>query len=565
MLCAKIDIMNKDVIYIEPDDDITDIINRIKTAKQKVVALVPPKKLGVLRSAVNTKLIAKTAKSSDKAVVIVTTDQSLLKLSATAGIPVAKTLQSRPIMPDEAGNAIANKTTSDEEVIEEAEEDSAKGSEASTAEPNSDKKSDKKQEDTAEINSEDLEKDQEKKDKKSKKSDKKTKIPALEKYRKWIIIGAAALVFLIGFMIWAMFIAPSAKITATIRTTSGSFSENVSFTTDANAKDNETGKFYLEEQKIEDSASTEFTATGKKNVGEKAKGALTLTATIVYPADTVSVPAGTNFVYNSLSYATTRTITFTLDGEDANCSISKYKSTGCVISTVVDIVAADVGDKYNIAANKADWSSPISSVTASNGDAISGGSSREITVVQQSDIDSAKTKLETSTDGKTRLQEKFKDVLVIDSSYKQSAGNLVSTPAVGEEVKDGVTPKLSITTTYSMFGVDKTALDEFITKKVGETLASDQKIYSTGNPFLERFSENNGSYTAKLKTTYQTGPKVTEEEILEKVKGQKVGRVVTLLKSINGISNVNVDTSFFWVGTIPTDDNRITIDIKQEE
>ena len=116
-----------------------------------------------------------------------------------------------------------------------------------------------------------------------------------------------------------------------------------------------------------------------------------------------------------------------------------------------------------------------------------------------------------------------------------------------------------------MFGVDKTALDEFITKKVGETLASDQKIYSTGNPFLERFTDNNGSYSAKLKTTYQTGPKVTEEEILEKVKGQKVGRVVTLLKSINGISNVNVDTSFFWVGTIPTDDNRITIDIKQED
>ena len=45
--------MNKDVIYIEPEDDITDIISRIKSSKQKVVALVPPKKLGIMRSAVN--------------------------------------------------------------------------------------------------------------------------------------------------------------------------------------------------------------------------------------------------------------------------------------------------------------------------------------------------------------------------------------------------------------------------------------------------------------------------------------------------------------------------------
>lgn len=560
--------MNKDVIYIEPEDDITDIVNRIKTSKQKVVALVPPKKLGVLRSAVNTKLIAKTAKTADKAVVMVTTDQSLLKLSVSAGIPIAKTLQSRPMMPDEADAVLNGADKKDEDVISEKEEDKP---DDSTAEENSEEKPEKtdkpasNKKDTAEISSDDLEKEEEKKDKKNKKKDKNAKIPALEKYRKWIILGAIGFVLLIVFLIWAMFIAPSAKITATIKTTSNNFAENVSFTTDANAKNNAEGKFFLEEQKIEDSASTEFTATGKKNVGEKAKGSLTLTATIIYPADSISVPAGTNFSYNSLNYVTAKTINFTLDGEDENCPLSKYKSTGCVISTTVDVTAADVGDKYNIGGGKSDWSSPISNVSAKNSADISGGSSREITVVQQSDVDSAKTKIETSTDGKEKLQEKLKDMLAIDSSYKQSAGNLISTPAVGEEVKDGVKPKLSITTTYSMFGVDKTALDEFITKKVEATLPADQKIYSTGNPFLERFSENGGNYTAKLKTTYQTGPKVTESDILEKVKGQKVGRVVALLKSINGVSNVNVDTSFFWVGTIPTDDNRITIDIKQEE
>ena len=58
--------MNKDVIYIEPEDDITDILANIKDAKNKIIALVPPKKAGVLRSAVNFKLIAKTAAQATK-------------------------------------------------------------------------------------------------------------------------------------------------------------------------------------------------------------------------------------------------------------------------------------------------------------------------------------------------------------------------------------------------------------------------------------------------------------------------------------------------------------------
>ena len=39
--------MNKDTIYIEPEDDITDIITKIENSKEKIVALVPPKKAGV--------------------------------------------------------------------------------------------------------------------------------------------------------------------------------------------------------------------------------------------------------------------------------------------------------------------------------------------------------------------------------------------------------------------------------------------------------------------------------------------------------------------------------------
>ena len=91
--------MNKDVIYIEPEDDITDIITKIENSKEKIVALVPPKKAGVFRSIVNIKLITKAGVNAEKAVVLVTTDPSIMKLAAVTKLPVTKSLKSAPVVP----------------------------------------------------------------------------------------------------------------------------------------------------------------------------------------------------------------------------------------------------------------------------------------------------------------------------------------------------------------------------------------------------------------------------------------------------------------------------------
>ena len=116
--------MNKDVIYIEAEDDITDILSKVKNAKNKIVALVPPKKAGVLHSAVNFKLITKTATKAEKTVVLVSADESLKRLAATANIPVAKTLQSKPQLPH-ADDAVEFGDEVNDEVVE-AEDDQPK-------------------------------------------------------------------------------------------------------------------------------------------------------------------------------------------------------------------------------------------------------------------------------------------------------------------------------------------------------------------------------------------------------------------------------------------------------
>ena len=92
--------MNKDVIYIDGDDDITAIIGKVKASKEKVVALVPPKRIGVLQSAVNLRLLQRAAGSGQKHLVLITNNQALMALAASAKLPVAKNAQSKPEIPE---------------------------------------------------------------------------------------------------------------------------------------------------------------------------------------------------------------------------------------------------------------------------------------------------------------------------------------------------------------------------------------------------------------------------------------------------------------------------------
>ena len=88
--------MQKDIIYIDAEDDITTIIGKIKKSKGTLIALVPPKRVGPIHGAVNLRLIARAASQSKKRVVLVTSDQPLALLASSAGIPTAKNLQSKP-------------------------------------------------------------------------------------------------------------------------------------------------------------------------------------------------------------------------------------------------------------------------------------------------------------------------------------------------------------------------------------------------------------------------------------------------------------------------------------
>ncbi len=598
--------MNKDVIYIEPEDDITDILANIKSAKNKIVALVPPKKAGVLRSAVNFKLIAKAAGQADKTVVLITSDESLLKLAENVKMPTAKNLQSKPKLPaDLEADEFGGEGDSDDDEIDDeelSEEDDVIEEEPKKIEVKAEKTKDdakkvaasKKKEPDMEIDDEDLEDEEEEKKPAKKKAASKS-IPDFKKVRKPIIIGVVAAILIFAFCFWAFAIAPAAKIIVKVKTTGQNFAENVSFVTDESKAKPEEGVFYMEQKSITKTAEAEFTATGEVDKGTKATGSITVTR----PAGTVisseneavfSIPAGTEFTNNGLTYVTSVGGSVNVDVNDSeqvdkHCSGGSfsqkctYTLKGVISSGSISVVAKTNGEKYNIEARNSGWSSSLSTNKAFDvsGSAMTGGTSKKIKVVSQKDVETAEAGLESEgeSDARESLTSQFSsEYFLIEKSFSATGGKISSSPAINEEVKDGVKPKVIKEIKYTIFAVKRDDLNKFIKTKA-DAGDDTQTIYSTGIPdqdskeeeikaYVESFKKDKDVYTAKLKTIVKTGPEVTEQMVSEKTLGKKIGEVQSLLKSIKGVSEVKVDTSYFWVTSVPNDPNKVSFEITVE-
>ena len=570
--------MNKDVIYIEPEDDITDIITKIENSKEKIVALVPPKKAGVFRSIVNIKLITKAGINAEKTIVLVTTDPSIIKLAAVTKLPVTKNLQSAPVMPklDEESDTEA---VTKEEVIEVSGKDKAEKVivkeitvESADEDPEDDENVEKVDEEEAgDENSDNGEKAEKKKRSSDKKSASGNKFIDWIKEHKKISIGCGVgLVVLILVAIWAFAIAPAATVTVGVRTVENNFSQGVTFTDTLSEENVNEGKFYLEEKKIESKKEVEFTATGSRNDGEKATGKVVVYKYLDEQGGSAVIKAGDIFSYGNLKFIANEGIVFSYDGKDAsvcknsNVPASEFKMRGCLMSGEISVTAAAPGAEYNIAASDIGWNT-VANVSVYSDSAMSGGTDKMVTVVQQSDIEKAKESL--SSEDESANKEKLlatigEDAFVIDSSFKQTVGDVVSTPAVNEEAADGKA-KLTVVTTDSIYIIDKTKVEEFISEKA--KLADNYKIYKMNDPFIENFMKTGSGYTGKLKTSYVSGPKVTENDIIEIIKGKGLGMAQHDLKEIDGVGTIKIDVSYPWVMSIPGDPNKITVIIEVEE
>jgi len=540
--------MQKDVIYIDVDDDITAIIGKVKKAKEKVVAVVPPKRIGALQSAVNLRLLDRMAKAEKKRLVLVTNNQALVALSAAAKIPVAKNLQSKPELPEVAALIVDG----DDDIIDGAEIPVGEHAKTVSVHDGTRESRSSAIEDVAESLDDEPIQASPRQAQRTKKV--ATKIPDFDSFRKklFLIIGGG--VGLVALFVWMFVFAPAATVIITARTSPQPVSATVTLGGTA-ATDYEKGVISSVTQQDKKDVVIEFEATGQQDVGEKATGELTISR---LAQTDYAVPAGTRFFASGgLIFVTTEAVTIP-------ASMPCFPSF-CAQSVDVEVQAEAPGDNYNGLTGNVSNNSGIQGAFKQ---ATAGGTSRMARVVSEDDIERAKGKLlgESTDLYKDALIKKLTNgEKIVDGSFVVERGKEVISPEIGKEAKDGKAT-LTVPTTFSIRAVPRAELETFLKRSIEANMDDKQlfRIFNTGaeRATIGNFQQNEGVALATINTIGRVGPKIDEVAIKEQVKGKIYGEVQSTLQAQNGISSVDVKFSYFWVRTVPNDVNKITVEFR---
>ena len=548
--------MNKDVIYIDVEDDITAIIGKVKDAKEKIVALVPPKRVGVLQSAVNLRLLERAASQSSKRLVIISSNTALTALAAAAKIPIAKNLQTKPEVVEMAP---VSADDDEEDIINGA--DLPVGEHARTALNDSTPsaldeviKMDAVEEGsraTPPAAGKPLNKPHSKSG---------IKVPNFNIFRKRLVLIIGGVIVLGVFLFWANVIAPSATVIITARTNDSSANAQVTLgdtlTTSYSANTLKTVT-----QQFQKSTTVNITPTGSTQIGNKATGSMQLTRTSV-SSTPITVPSGTTFTSDDGHIF--------VSTQDATLNGTTIGPGGIVQdSATVSVTANAVGADYNLSARS--YQSNVSGINAQGSD-MSGGSSQTVPTISSDDVQKAMNQVtQQSTDSqKSQLTAKFDTTFdILDSTFKATPGTPQVVPAINQQIPAGTQPALTVVVNYSLSAVTKADISQYLDSYFADQIkgVSDRRVYDNGSShatFANITAATNG-YAANLVATAKIGPKIDDEAVKESAKGKKYGDIQSSIEAIQGVDNVDIKFSPFWVSSAPNDTKKINVQFNLNE
>lgn len=536
----------EDVIYLESDAEVTEAIDKLKAAAGDQVKIVVPGRSGLLQSVVNLKLLKRSAESVKKELVLVTNDKTATNLAGAVGLAVASSVKAAPKIPEPkqvddepdivgADDEAKNPLEQDDQTSESAE--AAEKAEASAAE------SAKSESEAANNNKPMTNKrsigDGEPKPKSTKGKSQK-KIPdfnALQK-RLWIVIGLA-LFFVVMVIAWIFVPSAIVKLQVDAKKTP----INTKFIADTSTTKSDYANQVLAAQELTatKNLSANFNATGKKDVGTKASGSISIqncddANQHQLAAGSIVSTAGKNFTTSSAATIPGGTT----GGGKVNCSAS----------VSVGITATSVGDSYNFG-NTNFTLVGFSSLYKASG-STSGGSSKQVTVVTQSDIDNAKKGMLESQEAKAKEEltaKAGKDVTLIDETFKADVTNFNSSTAVDGEASNGT---VTASVKYTMVSINNTELDKMLTEQVKGEVPGNSEIYDNGLKsakftFIKELSDTQDQL--QISTVAFYGDKLDREKIAKQVAGKSKKDVSDIVRQNQGVAGATVDS---WPALLPS-------------
>jgi hypothetical protein len=545
---------DKDTIYIDIDDEITTIIDKLRASGGKVVALVLPKRATTLQSIVNMKLLKRAAEESKKNLVLVTTESGLMPLAGAVGLHVASTPNSRPEVPIAPGAA-----RNDEEQVDEIDfddeptrlTDSSKtvGELAGAAamplpkKPAADNGIETLELDNADPTPVAAASTAAAKPVKRAKKDKKLAIPNFDRFRVLLVAGGVLLVALIVFGYLAFAVLPKASINIKTNASNVNTDIDLVLSTAATSLSESSKTLPAKQAQVQKTLTGNAPATGQKNNGDKAQGDITMTLCTNSPGATNSIPAGTGVSSGSKTYITQESATFQYNG---NCNGGfRFRAQD------VSIAAQTGGASFNV--NNADFKVSGRSDISANGSA-TGGTDDIQTVISQSDIDAAKAKIQATDNGvQDELKGQLDDdgVYAVEATFNAGEPTTTNSAQVGDE-SSSVTVTQVIT--YTMLGVKENDLKTLVDNDIKSQIdTSQQGILSQGiNQSGFKLTELTArGANMNLQTTAEVGPSINTDAIAQDAAGKKSSEIKASIQSNPDVTDVEVKLSPFWVTKAP--------------
>ena len=577
--------MEEEVIYLESDEEITSIVDRLKTTPAGVVTLVIPKRATILQSIVNLKLLKKQTTRLNKEIAIVTGDRMGRNLAAQVGLTVYQKIDQRripkkkkPLLKKHPEVPLGYKRTSKKPLtVFEKDKKRVPFVDLSLRKPRIERKpqitTPPKEEPSAfmtqGVKAEPEPKVEIKETSKVSKKPKKVgpsflKTKALktkEFFSKlnFKILGGFIALSLVILAFVAFLILPSANIKAALNTEEIDYKLEITISAQAAEVNFEKsivpGKLLESTQEIEEN----FEASGQRDIGNKATGTM---AIINNSGDEQPLLVNTQFKDNK-----TGKIFLTNSGVVVPGATVDSKGKKVAGQTTVGVTAKEPGKSYNIKEGQF----TIIKLSPSNQklvygvteEAISGGSTNIVSVVSEDDLKKAKS--ETLKKILALAKEEFSNQL--EEGYEINDGliekqTLSARPSVA---KNQQASKFSyflkvkfITIAYKQEQVKQLAKEkvENLTSKDKEILEDTLKI-TYHKSKLDTKKEQIKS-TAKIKG--KATEKINEANLKLELKGRNKEEAESYLKSLVEISDAEVSFWPLWVKSVPSNIGRIKLD-----
>jgi len=568
--------MNK-IFYLESDEEITKVINRIRQSEEDGAVLVIPRNSTLTQSVINLKLLKRGAEEHKKMIGLVTTDRVTKNLADQLGVKVfGKVSEAEKAMLIVEAVKIPAKLVDDadlrintykkydlsglnkEEPSIETEDDiklskksleDVTGPEVSSVEHEEENIDEvDEQESVQEESSDDVVHESKNEDDDMRLKQGKNRHIKTGGSRKPLAILAA--VTIIVLLVVVCLFLPSAKASLVLKT--ANLDKTASINVDKSQKtfDLTSDTMPGTVVELEKSVSKSFASTGQKDAGTKATG----TVTISNGVSSGAIPLSAGTKVTSADGAVFTINTGVMIPGMTNVQISGGKVTSYDAGTAdVAVTASANGDGYNLPVNtKFTVSSSAGVLAAANKAVFAGGVTKNITFVSQEDLDNVGKAIsdQALADNKVELLGNAeKASVVIDE--KNITVNVIST-ATDKNVNDeaesfAVTAAIKL----SAFGFSEKDLRAAMEKVTEKDLKSGEMLVNPEGSDLtyKTTAYNSDAGTMKLDVDFKakTGAKISTDTLVKGIAGKSATSAQNYLEDQNGVASASVEfVPKFW-------------------